>query len=214
VTPLQINTAARQQYNAVNDSRYSDLELYDLIYAAQLDLANEAFLIEAVLSTTTVASTQEYDFPTRAIAVKRVTYNGTKLSPISFREDDVLTVLNQTVSTTGTPSSYAFFDDVFYLRPVPNAAKTLKVWAFTEPSTVSATSVMDIPTLFHMSIVNFLLSKMSAKDKNYEGASYYWNLWEKDMERAKRFSRKRHRGDAFSFVKSVDIIHQLDIGSI
>jgi len=214
LTPLQINTAARQQYNAVGDSRYSDLEIYDLIYAAELDLANEAFLIEAVLSTTTVASTQEYDFPTRAIGIKRVTYNGTKLSPISFREDDILTVLNQTVSTTGTPSSYAYFNDVFYLRPVPDAAKTLKIWAYTEPSTVSATSVMDIPTLFHMAIVNYLLSKMSAKDKNYEGATFYWNLWLKDIDRAKRFSKKRHRGDAFSFVKSVDIIHQLDIGNI
>lgn len=214
MTPSEINTAARQRYNAVGDTFWPDAEIYDLIYHACLELATEALLIERVFTTSTVASQQEYDFPTNAISIKRITYNGKKLVPITFREDDVLTVLNQATTSTGDPTSYAVWNNVFYLRPIPASVQTLKVWAYVEPQAVASSSTLEIPTEFHMSIVNFILAEMSAKNKNYEGAQYYRSLWEKDVNRAKRFSRKKNVGDAFQFVKNVDLAPQTDLGNI
>jgi hypothetical protein len=214
MTPLEVNTAARQRYNAVADDFWSDAEIYNLMYQACLELATEGLLIERVFTTTSVASQQEYDWPTNAIAIKRIQYDGRKLMPFTFREDDVITNLNQAVTSTGTPSSYAVWNNVFYLRPIPSTSSlTVKVWAYVEPQPVSLNSTLEIPTEWHMSLVNFILSEMSAKNKNYQGAQYYRQLWEKDVVRAKRLARKKLIGDAFQVVKNIDIIPQTDLGN-
>ena len=214
MTPSQINTIARQRYNAVGDTFWSDQEIYDLIYHACMELANEALIIERVFTTTTVASQQEYDYPGYALAIKRVTYNGRKLVPITFREDDVLTVLNQAMTSTGTPTSYAFWNNVFYLRPIPSSAQTLKVWAYVEPQAIAVTSTLEIPTEYHMALVNYILAEMCSKNKNYQGAEYYLTKWGQDVARIKRTERKKQRGDAFQVVKNVDIIPQTDLGNV
>lgn len=214
MTPLEINTAARQRYNAVGDDFWSDAEIYNLIWQACLELANEGLLIERVFTTATVASQQEYDWPTNAIAIKRITYDGKKLDQISFREDDTLTLVNQGTAATGTPQCYVVWNNVFYLRPVPSTVGTLKVWAYVEPQTVSSTSTLEVPTEFHMSIVNFILSEMSAKNKNYEGFQHYRGLWEKDVIRAKKLAKRKMTGDAFQIVKNVDILPQTILGTV
>jgi hypothetical protein len=215
MTPLEVNTAARQRYNAVGDDFWSDAEIYNLIYQASLELATEGLLIERTFTTSSVASQHEYDWPTNAIAIKRITYDGRKLVPFTFREDDILTNLNQAVTSTGTPSSYAVWNRVFYLRPIPSTSSlTIKVWAYVKPQAVTVSSTLEIPEEWHMPLVNPILSEMSAKNKNYVGAQYYRALWEKDVIRAKRLAKKKVIGDAFQVVKNVDLIPQTDLGNI
>lgn len=214
MTPLEINTAARQRYNAVGDTFWSDAEIYNMIYQACCEMATEGFVIEQTYTTTSVASQQEYNFPTNAMSIKRITYDGKKLSPISFREDDVLTVLNAATTATGVPTSYMIWNNIIYLRPIPSTSSlTIKLFANIEPQSVTSTSTLEIPTEFQMALVNFILSEMSAKNKNYQGAQYYRDLWEKDVIRAKRLVSKRV-GDAFKFVKNVDLLPQTDLGNI
>lgn len=215
MTPLEINTAARQRYNAVSDDFWSDSEIYLLIYQACCELATDGLVIEQTYTTTSVASQQQYSWPTNAINIKRATYNGQKLFPITFREDDVLTVLNQATTATGTPTSYAIWNNIFYLRPIPGtSALTIKIFATIEPQTITSSSTLEIPTEFQMSLVNYILSEMSAKNKNYAGAQYYLNLWKEDKLRARKMKRKKNIGDAFQFVKNVDIIPQTDLGNV
>jgi hypothetical protein len=215
MTPSQINTAARQRYNAVGDDFYADAEIYDIIYQGCCEMATEGMVIEQTYTTTSVASQQEYAFPTYSLNIKRITYNGRKLVPITFREDDILTVLNQATTATGVPTSYAVWNNILYLRPIPSTSSlTIKVWSNIEPGTVTATSTLEIPTELQMGLVNLILSEMSAKNKNYEGATYYRQLWEKDLRRAKEFTRRRKVGDAFNFVKNVDILPQTDLGNV
>lgn len=214
MTPLEINTAARQRYNAVGDDFWSDAEIYNLIYQAECELATEGFLFEQTFTTVSVSGQQEYDWPTNAIAIKRITYNGLKLAPFTFREDDVLTQLNQATTSTGAPNSYAVWNNIFYLRPTPGtSALTIKVWAYVKPQTVSAASTLEAPTEFHMEMVHYILGEMCAKNKNYEGASYYKNLWTNGLMRAKRFARKKLIGDSFQFVKNIDILPHTDLGN-
>ncbi len=215
MTPLEINTAARQRYNAVSDDFWSDAEMYTTMYQGCCEMATEGLIIEQTYTNTSVANQQEYSFPTNALNIKRMTYNGRKLACITFIEDDILTVLNQATTTTGVPTSYAIWNNIVYLRPIPSTSSlTIKVWANIEPQSISSSSTLEIPTEFQVCLVNLLLSEMSAKNKNYQGASYYRALWEKDIMRMKKFARKRKIGDAFQFVKSVDIVPQTDLGNI
>jgi hypothetical protein len=214
MTPLQINTAARQRYNAVGDSFWSDAEIYDLIYQACTELATKAYLIERYYTASTVADTQQYSYPTNAFAIKRITYDGVRLTRIDFRQDDMLTLWNQATTATGTPQYWAEFNQVFYLRPIPSAVGTLGVYAYAQPQTIISTSTLEIPDEWHMDLVYFINREMSAKNKNYEGAQYYGTLWEKTVERAVQFGQRKKRGDSFAIVQDVDILPETIVGSI
>lgn len=215
MTPSQIMNAARQRYNAVGDDFWSDAELYDVMYQGCCEMAQEGLVIEQTYTTTSVASQQEYAYPTYAINIKRITYNGRKLVPITFREDDILTVLNQATTATGVPSSYAIWNKILYLRPIPSASSlTIKVFTNIEPATITATSTLEIPTYAQMGLVNLIVAEMSAKNKNYEGSTYYRQLWEADKKRALELQRRKKIGDGFNFVKNVDILPQTDLGNV
>lgn len=215
MTPLEINTAARQRYNAVGDDFWSDTEIYNIIYQGCCEMATEGLVIEQTYTTTSVANQQEYTLPTNALNIKRITFNGRKLDYITFREDDVLTVLNQTTAATGTPSSYMIWNDIIYLRPVPTTGSlAIKIWANIQPQSVTSGSTLEIPAGFQMSLVNLVLSEMCAKNKNYQGAAYYRALWDKDVARIDQMNRKAKIGDSFQVVKNVDTLIQSPLGNV
>jgi hypothetical protein len=215
MTPGEVIEYARQQYNAINDTFFfTDEEMYRYVWEAEMQLAKQAYVIKSAYTASTVASQQEYSLPSNTLTVKRVTYAGKKLKPISFREDDTITIHNAATTATGEPSYYAFWNETLYLRPVPNAVGTLKVFSFNEPAEVSSTSVLEIPTRYHQGLVDFLISKMAAKDKNFEAASYYMNIWQKTVKEARDHERKHYRGDAFSAVQDFEMLEENYLGIV
>jgi hypothetical protein len=201
MTPTQILTAAKNRYNAIGDNFWSDDELLGLLYDACLDLTRESFLIERTYSTSTVASQQEYAYPTDTIAIKRITYDGKKLIPITLREDDQITGLDQDTTSTGDPTYYFIWNETISLRPIPSTVGTLKIYSYNEPAELLISSTLEIPTQFHMDTVNYIVSEMAAKDKSFNHAKWYLDKWEKTKLRAKAFARKQKRGDAMAHVQ-------------
>lgn len=210
MTPVEIETYARAKYNATSDTFFTAAEIYYLIYQAQLELSNEMPIVEAILTTTTTAGTRGYAFPTTVRAIKRIEYidlsgAGQKLEPVTFREDDALTLSNVASATTGTPTFYSTFNYNIYLRPIPDtSACTLKIYAYTEPTAVTASSTLEVPTNFHMDIVDFVVMHMYLKDKDPNMAAAYKMGWDQAKIRAKRYLQKKKRGDAFTVVQNED----------
>jgi hypothetical protein len=204
MTPDEVILYARQQYNSVNDQFFSDSELYNHVRAAQDILAKECKVIENTYETSTVASQQEYTYPTNAIALKRITYNGKRLNRIKVREDDVLTGFDADTASTGEPTNYFIWDRIIYLRPVPSAIYTLKLFTFDKAQEVSSTSSLDVPDEFHLDLVNYILWRMAAKDQNFTSANYYKEEWSESVGRCKRWSRKRLTADGFNVVRDED----------
>lgn len=206
MTPSDLCTYARQQYNAVNDSFFADAELYRHIWHAQDIMAKEASAIENTYTTSTVASQQEYTYPTNAVAIKRITYDGKRLERVKLKDDDLLTGFNATTTATGTPTHYFEFDRVIYLRPVPDAVATLKIFAFDRPQEVTATSTLDVPGEFQLDLVSYMLWRMASKDQNFQGAEFYKTQWEEALARCKKWARKRLLADGFNVVRDEDAI--------
>jgi hypothetical protein len=208
MTPQEIIDAARRGYNASSsDPFFSDQQMLEWIYQATMELAKEGFIIEKVFTTTTVAGTQGYAYPTNMFAIKRITYDGEPLKHLSQREDDLLTGGDQDITTQGTPEGFVDFNQTIDLRPYPDAAKTLKVWGYVHPSGVPTnTSVLDVPDEWHIHLCNYIWREMSAKNKNYEGARYYGAQWEKTVEQARRFQKRKQRGMEFRVVQNSDIL--------
>lgn len=210
MTPADIETQARAQYNASGDTFFTSAEILGYIYQAQLELANECNIVENIYTSLTVAGTRQYAFPVKTRVIKRVEFinlSGTaqKLEPVTFREDDALTGVNIASQAMGSPTFYAVFNFNIYLRPIPDtSACTIKVYSYDEPAVVTALSTLDVPTPFHMDIVDFVVMKMYGKDKDLEMYQTFDTRWSRAMLRAKRWVQKKKRGDAFTVVQNED----------
>lgn len=214
MTPTQVEEQARRRYNSVSDSFFSQDEILYLMYDASLQLARECKVITNLYSTSTVASQQEYAYPSNTISIKRVTYAGKKLKAITMREDDSITGFNQSTTSTGTPSHYWVWNEVIYLRPIPSAVATLNIWTHNEPSTISITSTLDVPSQFHMDLVNYIVAEMAAKDSNFTAAQYFLAKWEKSKSDAKRWAAKQFRGDSFGHVVDEEYSSENFLGTV
>jgi hypothetical protein len=202
LTVTELETLIRLETNTVGDTFWSYNELHNLMWQAHLILAREALLIQRTYSTTSVAGQQDYDFPQNTIAIKRITYNGEKLEPITMREDDALTLSDSSTAATGAPKYYFVWDETIYLRPVPDTSDLpIKIFSYNEPQTISLTSVFEIPSQFVIDTKYFVMSSMAAKEGDFNKSKYYMGLWDKAVDNAKKWSKKRLRGDSFSAVQ-------------
>jgi hypothetical protein len=212
VTNASIEQAAREQYNAVSDSFYSQASIITLINKAQQELATKALLIENKTTFATVAGTRAYSYPSNVIAFKRVEYSGAKLDPIDFRDDDLVN-LYPTTTTTGTPRFYSIWDKQIYLRPIPAAVATVTVYVYSEPTIMTlSTETPEVPTQFHLGLTDYILMHMAAKDGNLQLASWHQNIWEKFVKDAIRWKQKEKVTDGFRAVKSEDLARKTVLG--
>jgi hypothetical protein len=205
MTPQQIEDAARRKYNSVGSTFYAQAEIWDLIYQAECEIARETKMLEGLdTSLTTTAGTQSFAYPTGVLEIKRIEVNGSKISKIDFRDDDVVTLLNSSSTAQGTTLYYYDWNKTIYLRPIPStSALAIKIYYYKEPALViSASQVLEVPALFHMCIVDFVLAEMAAKDKQMDVADYYFKRWyDKHLPEAKAWTRKRKTGDKYNVVK-------------
>lgn len=214
MTPQDVCLYSRQMYNSVGDSFFPDAELYRHLWAAQMKLALETKCIRRVYTTSTVADQQEYTKPTNTVSIKRITYNGQKLMPISQREDDSLTLNNATTTATGTPQYYFEWGTSFFLRPVPAEVGTLKIFSFNQPQEVTSSSSLEVPDRYHQDLALYLVAMMAAKDKNPGVFSLYEKMWLRAVDNARKQERVLLRGDAFAAVQDVELLPVTVIGAM
>jgi hypothetical protein len=201
----------RQRYNAVGDRFFQDEELYDLVYEAEMEMSQHCQAIETIYTATTTIAQRQYTFPSRLMKIKRITYNGERLQQTDFLEDDAITGNSEETTSTGDPKYYSIFADTIFLRPIPSAAQTLKIYAIIAPSEHTAiTSSLTVPERYRPFLKDYVLSQMFAKDKNGPMVQYHEGRWQGQLRKIKAFEMKRKQGDAYKIVKDIDSIPILD----
>ena len=215
MTPTELMDIALRRYNATSDNFFPPVEVYDLIWAAEKEMATECKGIEGSTTALTVKSQRAYDYPTNFIEIVRVEYNGKKLKPISFREDDAITLSDSDTTSEGEPGFYAKWEKKIYLRPLPDSVGTLTFWGYKEPAKVLAADTnLVIPTEFQMSLLYYVLREMALKDTNPNIADRYGVQWDREVARFKKWMAKRRRGDSLNYVQDVDQLPNTYIGVI
>jgi hypothetical protein len=198
MTPSELETAARNRYNAIGDPHFSSAMLMDVIYQGCMQMATEAMVIENTYTTVSVDNTREYAYPTNAFAIRRVEYDGKPLTFTTLNSDPKTSTTEQ----TGTPTQYALWNGEMILYPTPDTAGlTIEVFTFNRPAAVTSSSVLEVPIEYHLDILDLLLSVMYAKDQNANMSSYHRNLWEGSLKRIKRHQMKKKSGDNFHVVR-------------
>lgn len=183
----------RNMHNASADSNWSDSEIYKLAQARSNEAVGIIGLIEAVTTTTSTASTQQVAYPTNAILIRRVLYNGVALRQMTFREWEARRVSG--TDPTGTPREFVTWNNVIYLVPVPTAnGDTIKIYYDAQQSSISsASSTLDIPEVLHTRIADGVIAMMYAKDLNAGMASFFENKWNNIHIPAMREFKNRRR---------------------
>jgi hypothetical protein len=214
MTPLEVITAARQFHNAVGDDFWSDAELYNHLYFAANRLARESLCIDNRYTTTSVADQQEYTKPTRAVQIKRVTFDSRKLDPLDMRMIDSIN-LNTTTTPTGTPQYYYWFDNVIGLYPIPSTASlTIEIWSYDYPSFPSATSTLEVPVQYHDALVFGVRAMMSPKELGHPNTSFYNEKWEQAVKDVRNMEKRRKRGDKFRRVITEEELINTQLGYV
>lgn len=216
MTPAQIEEAARRRYNAVGDTFFSQDELFKVIWEAEQELALEAYAIEGKdTSISTVAGTRTYSMPSLYFGIKRVEYDGVRLHRIDDRDDDLLTLSNSTTTDQGSPLYYWLWNDVIYLRPIPDAVKTLTIYGYKEATLLTtASTTLSVPTRCHSKIINYVAAIIAAKDENFQTSDRFMNMWREDLKREIAFTRRKKRTDSFASVKDEDAMALTILGAV
>jgi hypothetical protein len=205
----ELVTYARQQYTGVGDRNFNETEIWNHIWAAQMELARKTYCIRSVQTTTTVASQQEYVFPTSTIAIKEARYNGYRIEARSLEE--VLDLTSGSAIVSGASHIYAIWNETLYLGPIPDGAYTLKIFSINEPQQITtSTATLEVPTRYQLGLSKYLLKQFCLKDTNYQGAQYYGAEWDAFVLEVKAEERKLLRGQKLSFVRDADG----DLGSV
>jgi hypothetical protein len=194
---------ARQLYNATNDTFFTQTEIWKLIGAAQTVLATKAKCIRRVYETTSVASQREYSYPAYTSFIYRVAYDGKKLLPITFREDDALTIEDEDTTETGESTYYAIWNNILYLRPTPDTTgKTIRIYSYNRPHVLATSDLaLDVPDEYQYDLVHYMLGMMYAKDQNINMSQYHMNLWEKAVLEAVKTEQRKNRSDGNQVVQ-------------
>jgi len=214
MTPQESSALARAQYNSVGDDFYVDAtELWQYIYLAEMDLATKAWAIQATDTESTVASTQTYDYPTRAFSIKRITYDGNKLAKVDQRDYDELTYSNVSTVQPGTPQYYFDWNRQYSLYPVPDAVGTLSIQSYKLPAAVTGgDQVLDVPLENHPALVDYVLYRMAAKDNNEAVGRMYKGDWDNAVKEARKLNQRRFRSDSPAMVKDTDSLTIVGFG--
>lgn len=207
MTPTELETYVRQQYNAVGDSRFPQGLIFGYFYEAQVQLATEANCIRRVYETTSVEDQRVYDFPTNAFSLVRVEYNGERLTPNDFIDDDATTGNNANDSITGTPEFYQQWDQEIYLRPIPDTdGVTIKLYTYDLPSIPTAVGNLDVPDRYHIKLANYALGCMASADLNFPLADRYFKAWQTDKEQCIAVEKASKTQDRLRTVKDYNEI--------
>lgn len=212
MTPSDLETYVRQRYNSVGDSFYPQDEIFNFFYAAQMEIATETFCIRSTHTTTSVASTRTYAFSLFAsniFSIARVEYDGHRIFPNDFIDDDSLTGNNTDEILEGIPEHYQEWNDTLYLRPTPDtSAKTIKLYTYDLPRVPSASIPLDIPSRYHLYLADYALWCMLTQDDNRGMSQDYLALWQAHKKTVLQTERLRRVGDSLRVVKDMDELYE------
>lgn len=89
---------------------------------------------------TVVVGTPDYELPARTLSVIAAIFHDTDGTRTRLTRETLDLLIENNDGSNGTPVSFAVDDEQIYLYPEPSTAGTLRLWRYTYPAEVSATT--------------------------------------------------------------------------
>jgi hypothetical protein len=139
------------------------------------------------------------------MTIRRVEYDGERIYPSDFTDDDMYTGNQPGTTSRGRPTHYQAFNSTLYLRPIPDtSALTIRVFSYNQPSQPSSAGTLDVPARYHLYLADYALYCMFAQDKNPAMADRHLRLWTEHKSTVMKIEQMRRRSDEFAVVKDIE----------
>ena len=216
MTPTQLYNSIRNQINDTSADFWSESELYRYMSDAEMELASLVNCTETTATDTSVADQREYDRPSDAINIERVTWNSVKLKKINLTDLDNLEGTSYGGSADyGNPVYYYDYADVIGLSPIPDAAQTIKYYYTAQPTILSASSTaFTIPAMLGHLLADYCLYRMYSKDQMSSESAKHFQLWKDNLKTAEQIMATQRSTDRFRVVRVEDAYPITDLGTI
>ena len=215
MTPAEIITNVRSQFDDASSAFLTDAELYSYIWQGLYELCAQSDVIQKTDSSiTTVNGTAAYNMPVSNseegtgplfIKIQQVTWNGNLL----FRKDlESFQAITGNSASSGNPQYYNQWGKVLTLTPTPTTAQTVKIYGFGSPSDPS-TSNRDIyerdgiEEAYQIDVIDYVLMRAYYKDDDTKAIEHK-RLWEMSLQRIKLEQKQRDNMGAHSTVTCTD----------
>lgn len=205
LTPSQLLATVRNQAYETTAGFWGDSEIYSYMWQGEIILAQKIVgLTQTTTTDTTVASTREYDRPSGAIRINRLTWDSQKLKKIG---------LNDLEESEG--SGYGFTgsdgDPIYYyesgayvgLSPIPDTANTIKYWYDAKPTAIDASSTAFTVVDYEEIIADYCLYRMYLKDQDNR-ADVHLSLWQDSLVKSSNDWNRRNSADKITVVRDTD----------
>jgi len=204
----------RRLHNAESDTNWSDAEIYSLFEAKSNEVMALIGLKEATATSTSVAGTADYAYPTNAVHIRRVLYSGQALKRLNFRQYQARIVSG--TAPSGTPREYTLWNDTITLVPVPDTSSdTITIYSENQQSSItSSSSTLDIPGVLHQALCDGVLWMMFAKDLNAQFMSMFKNRWDEHKLMMREFVKRRRRTGSAATIVDTDSSLETEFGVI
>jgi hypothetical protein len=220
----QIETACREQHNAVGDSNWGQQEIYTLITKRCNQVLSIIGLIEDYATATSVASQQAYslnsDFvdtstvAAKVVSIRDIEYKYDRLKQINFREWDLYR--SDSGTPEGTPDKYFKWGQSVYLVPTPSTGgDTIRLWFYKWHPYIdnSTQTTVDIPEELHDAVIDGVIGDMFVKDLNVQMARFFEEKWLNiHVPRMYKWKHANDRGSGFKTVGDADTLTGTELG--
>lgn len=197
----QVVTRALNIEQETIDDFYSTAELYSWLDDGLLEFINLSGIKKAIFSITTVVSQADYSYPSGLIRPEKVWFGSDYDELESTDVRTLSSIYPGWKGESGGEPTYYYEELPGYISVYPKpdssyAGKTIRVLGISEHDAVSATSaVLAIPSIYHPSLVEFLLYRMKLKDERQKEAGVHYALFLRTAQKANVDARQANRKD-------------------
>lgn len=202
LTDAFIITEVRRLINEPTARRITDAQIGNWIDEAVQKITRNSLGYAATATVTLIANTVEYaDELTGCITVKGATYLGTGTSGLASTATKSLLKMhprhfsNIRSSTAGVPQEYLWFDEDFYVWPLPNVTHKVEVYYYrTFSTTMSANAFQTLPPQYEPYYTWYAYAKALMKLGKPQQAMQYMSMFD----------------NFIAFHRSQELIHPVD----
>lgn len=215
-TPTELYDQIRRMSFDVDEKLSSEAELYYYMSEGELELAKIVECTETTTTDTSVVDQREYDRPSGAIKIQRVTWNTVKLKKIPISDVDVIEGQSYGgITSIGNVIYYYEYGSKIGLSPLPNAAEEIKYWYLKYPTDLNSSSTsFTIPEEYANVLTDWCLYRMLTKDDQRGMADRYFQSWQLRLKLTNDDWIRRKEIDENEVVHLEDIYPTSEMGLI
>lgn len=196
LTVLDVKTRVKRKFGDEAGVQLTDADILRFINDAQRKIASRNdSVLEKTATANSVIGQQEYTLPTDLLKFKSMSYKGSTGTSYQIMQGYSLNELNMYISdwdastsNSGVPIIYAIHAGKFVVYPIPNEAVTsaFKLYYCRKPNDMALdTDVLDLPELYHGTIVDLVLQDAYEMDEDWQAAAAKSAQTNQDIDRLK-----------------------------